>query len=117
MGASVLVGRSAELDAIQGVLARARDGRGGALVLHGDAGIGKTALLRAAHELVDGMLVLDVSGIEAESELPFAGLSLLLAPLRRALEFDSVRAGRAGRRGRTPAVGARDVASRSTPGC
>ena len=55
-------------------------------MLHGDAGIGKTALLRAAHELVDGMHVLDLSGIEAESELPFAGLSLLLAPLRRDLD-------------------------------
>jgi DNA-binding CsgD family transcriptional regulator len=82
----VLLGRTTELDRIRDVLARARGGRGGALVLRGDAGIGKTALLRAARAEARGMLVLDGAGIESESELPFAGLSLLLAPLRRELD-------------------------------
>lgn len=73
-----LYGRAKEERVIADVLARARDGRSGVLVIRGEAGIGKTALLeRAAHEAAD-MAVLRGSGVETEAELPFAGLHLIL---------------------------------------
>src|SRR4051812_34076538 len=71
----MLVGRDAEL--VQ-VVAFTRGT--GVLVVTGEPGIGKTALLRAAAEAVPGRL-LRATGIEAESELPFAGLHELLRPV------------------------------------
>jgi DNA-binding CsgD family transcriptional regulator len=59
----------------------ARDGRSAALLLHGEAGMGKTSLLRDAAERSTGLRVLRARGIESESHLPFAALSELLAPL------------------------------------
>ena len=59
----------------------AREGRSGALLVHGEAGMGKTSLLRDAAEQAHGMPVLRARGIESESELPFAALSELLSPL------------------------------------
>ncbi|RKS79062.1 putative ATPase [Actinomadura pelletieri DSM 43383] len=78
-----LYGRSAELAEIDRLLDRARSGAGGgALVLRGDAGIGKTTLLDHAETRAAGptgdMDVLRGSGIEAESDVPFAALHLLL---------------------------------------
>ncbi|WP_238008547.1 AAA family ATPase [Dactylosporangium sp. AC04546] len=57
--------------------------RGGALVLRGEAGIGKSALLRQARRAaVDlGLLVLSATGTEAEARLPFAGLHQLVRPV------------------------------------
>src|SRR5437868_7050996 len=67
------------------MLARARDeGRSGALVLRGEAGIGKSALLEQA---ADGVpRVLRAVGIEAESGIAFAGLNQLLWPVRDQLD-------------------------------
>ena len=83
-----LVGRDAERARVEQLLAAAREGRSEALLLVGEAGIGKTALLRhgeaAAAEA--GLLVLSAQGMESESDIPFAGLSELLAPLLEALE-------------------------------
>jgi DNA-binding CsgD family transcriptional regulator len=62
------------------LLDTARRGRSGALILRGEAGIGKSVLLRYAAGRAAGMLVLEARGIECESELPFAGLSELLRP-------------------------------------
>src|SRR4051812_49992520 len=59
----------------------AREGRSAALLIHGEAGVGKTSLLRAAAEHAPGLRVLRARGIESESHLPFAALSELLAPL------------------------------------
>ena len=59
----------------------ARDGRSAALLVHGEAGMGKTTLLRDAAEHAQGLRVLRARGIESESELPFAALSELLSPL------------------------------------
>src|SRR6185312_2772168 len=75
----MLHGRSAETARIDKMLAAARDGRSGALVIRGEAGVGKTALLDYASAAA-GMRVLRGTGIESEAELPFAALQLLLRP-------------------------------------
>lgn len=72
----MLYGREAEQARIDALLAAARAGRSGALVLRGDAGIGKTALLDYA--AAKGMATVRSAGIESEAELPFAGLHLLM---------------------------------------
>jgi DNA-binding CsgD family transcriptional regulator len=77
----VLLGRDSECEAIDRLLDAARVSRSGVLVLRGDAGIGKTALLAHAVARADGMRVLSGAGVEAESELPFAGLHQLLWPV------------------------------------
>jgi DNA-binding CsgD family transcriptional regulator len=75
----MLHGRSAETARIDELLTAARDGRSGALVIRGEAGVGKTALLDYAAAAA-GMRVLHGTGIESEAELPFAALQLLLRP-------------------------------------
>ena len=80
-----LVGRERECAAIDAVVDQALDGRGGALVVRGEAGIGKTALLEHAAERADGMVVLRTTGVEAESDLAFAGLYGLVRPILRFL--------------------------------
>src|SRR3954451_9710913 len=74
-----LVGRSRECAHIADLLAAARGERGGALVLSGDPGIGKSALCAWAVSQADDMGVLSVRGSESEMDLPFAGLSELFA--------------------------------------
>jgi predicted ATPase len=78
---AVLHGRRDELDRIERLLGDARGARGGALVISGEAGIGKSALLDAAREGASGMLVLSCRGIESEARLPFAALHQLLRPV------------------------------------
>lgn len=75
----VLYGRDKELAAVGQLVEGMRSGRAGALVLAGEAGIGKTALLDAAAGNA-GAQVLRVTGVESEAELPFAGLHALLRP-------------------------------------
>ncbi len=77
----MLLGRDREVAAIERLLAEARESRSGALVLRGEPGIGKSALLDHAVEHAGGMRVLTALGVEAESELPFAGLHQLLWPV------------------------------------
>ena len=76
----MLHGRSAETARIDELLAAAREGRSAALVVRGEAGVGKTALLDYAAEAAAGIRVLRGTGIESEAELPFAALQLLLRP-------------------------------------
>ena len=76
-----LFGRTRECAQIDALLAGAREGRSGALVVRGDAGMGKTALLRYATERASAMRVLQVTGVEAESDLAFAGLHALARPV------------------------------------
>jgi len=82
----MLRGRSAEIDRLDELIAAAREGRSGAVVVRGEAGIGKTALLDHVASNSDGALVLHAEGVEAEMELPFAALHQLCAPLLGALE-------------------------------
>ncbi|TWF79266.1 regulatory LuxR family protein [Pseudonocardia hierapolitana] len=77
----LLLGRSAECATVDQMLARARDGRSGALVVRGEAGIGKTALLEHARDAASGFRVRQVAGVEAEMPFAFAALHQLCAPL------------------------------------
>jgi DNA-binding CsgD family transcriptional regulator len=79
------VGRSAERRSIDDALVRARDGRSAALVISGEPGIGKTALLRYAGRQAAGFRVLPVDGVQAEMDLPFSGLHRLCAPVMDSL--------------------------------
>ncbi|MER5256615.1 AAA family ATPase [Streptomyces sp. NPDC002855] len=80
----MLYGRGSETALLDGLLAKARQGHSAALVVRGEAGIGKSALLAhaaataTAHATTHRTSLLQATGIEAESELPFAGLHLLL---------------------------------------
>ncbi|RNE66783.1 helix-turn-helix transcriptional regulator [Cryobacterium tepidiphilum] len=77
----MLLGRDTELGLAREVIDRARDGHGGAFVLHGEAGVGKSALLAAVADATDGFTVLRTQGIESEAPLAFAALHRLLLPL------------------------------------
>ncbi|MFE3546922.1 AAA family ATPase [Nocardia sp. NPDC059177] len=74
----MLHGREAERARIDDLLAGAREGRSGALVVRGEAGIGKSALLDYA--AAQGLPTVRSAGIESEAELPFAALHLLVRP-------------------------------------
>ena len=76
----------AEQKQIETLLHQAREGRGGALILRGEAGIGKTALLEHAEARGEGLCVLRALGVEAEAELPFSGLHELLRPILQLLD-------------------------------
>ncbi|WP_246268760.1 AAA family ATPase [Nonomuraea typhae] len=74
----MLHGRDHEQAAIERLLSAARDGASGALMLRGEPGAGKSALLAHAVEQAGEMRVLRGAGIESEAELPFAALHMLL---------------------------------------
>jgi DNA-binding CsgD family transcriptional regulator len=76
-----LVGRSAERAAIEALIAGALTGSSGALLLHGEAGIGKSALLEHAARRAGRLRLLGTEGVEPEADLPFAGLHRLLLPV------------------------------------
>ena len=78
---SVLLGRAAECATIERLLEAAGRGESGSLVLRGEAGMGKTALLGHALDQASGMTVLRTTGVEVESDLAFAGLHALLRPI------------------------------------
>jgi DNA-binding CsgD family transcriptional regulator/tetratricopeptide (TPR) repeat protein len=82
----MLFGRERESARIDEVLDAAREGRSGALVVRGEAGIGKTALLNAAVEHADGLRVLRARGVESEVDVAFSGLHELLRPALSSVE-------------------------------
>lgn len=79
-----LLGRRTERAAVEELLARVEVGRSGALVVRGEAGIGKTALLEHARDGAarSGFRVESSTGVEAEAQFAFAGLHQLCAPLQ-----------------------------------
>src|ERR671916_658509 len=77
----MIVSRAAELGRLDELAERLRSGDGQALVLRGEAGIGKTTLLEALAERAGDVTVLRARGVETEAELAFAALSDLLAPV------------------------------------
>jgi hypothetical protein len=78
-----LLGRDAEIELLTSLLDGIGTG-GGALVLYGEPGIGKSRLLSVAAELARerGFTVLSATGVQSEAHLPFAGLHQLLRPVR-----------------------------------
>ncbi len=82
-----LIGRAAETARLHALVADASAGRGGALILRGEPGIGKTALCAEAARFArdTSVRVLQTVGLESEMHLPFAGLHQLLRPVRESL--------------------------------
>jgi DNA-binding CsgD family transcriptional regulator len=79
--ASGFLDRTSEREVLDQLLADARASHSTVLVMRGEAGIGKTALLRYAARQASGFRVAQVAGVEAEMELPFSGIHQLCAPL------------------------------------
>src|SRR6476661_457586 len=76
-----LLGREREQTAIDRLVESARDGRGGVLVVHGEPGVGKTALLDDLVEKAGSLRIVRTAGVEGEMELPFAAVQQLCAPI------------------------------------
>jgi predicted ATPase len=111
----VIVSRAAELGRLDDLLAALIRGQGGALIVHGEAGIGKTTLLEALVERSDdAVTVVRACGAETEAQLAFSALADLLAPVLGQLDALPVqqvlvdelagtdRVGRVGDNGREP---------------
>src|SRR5579864_3706001 len=81
-----LLGRKREQAVLERLLEAASEGHGGVLVVHGDPGVGKTALLEYALETAKDFRVVRTSGIEGETELDYAGLQQLCSPLLSLIE-------------------------------
>jgi len=79
--ASGLTGRRAEAGVLDGLLTAVRAGQSRALVVRGEPGVGKTALLEYLAGRATGCRVLRVAGVQSEMELAFAGVHQLCAPL------------------------------------
>ena len=80
-----LLGRDAEIRQLSSLLGRARNGHGGAVLVTGEPGIGKTALVDRAGAAAAGMTTLKVVGYEAESTIPYALIQRLIIPLQPGL--------------------------------
>ena len=90
-----LLGRQREREALGRLLNAASGGDGGVLVVHGEPGVGKTALLEWAVEEARQLRVLRTVGVEGEMELPFAALQQLCSPI---LDLSGASAGSPARR-------------------
>jgi DNA-binding CsgD family transcriptional regulator len=101
----VLAGRAAECARVDELLVEAQHGHSGVLVLRGEAGIGKSALLEYVVERAEGCRVVRAVGAEWEMELPFAGLHQLCVGLLNGRE-----------RLPTPQRGALEIAFGLSPG-
>jgi DNA-binding CsgD family transcriptional regulator len=82
----MLLDRLTERAALGQLLEAARAGRSGVLVVHGEAGVGKTALLEDAIAAAAGLRIARVAGIESEMELAYAALQQLCAPMLDGLD-------------------------------
>src|SRR5919198_546024 len=79
--AAGLLGRQTECDVLDRLVAGVRAGQSRVLVLRGEAGVGKTALLEHLSANASGCQIARAAGVESEMELPFAGLHALCAPM------------------------------------
>src|SRR5215471_11386655 len=84
--ASGLLDRGSERDVLERLVTGVRAGQSRVLVLRGEAGIGKTALLEHLLAVTEGCRIARIAGVESESELAFAGLHALCAPMLGRLE-------------------------------
>src|SRR3954464_7399536 len=78
---SGLLDRARERDVLDRLVAGVRAGQSRVLVVRGEAGVGKTALLEHLAAVAEGCRIARAAGIESEMELPFAGLHALCAPM------------------------------------
>jgi DNA-binding CsgD family transcriptional regulator len=85
-GTRQLLGRQREQAVLERLLETAREGHGGVLVVHGDPGVGKTALLEYALQTAKDFRVVRASGVEGEMELDYAALQQLCSPLLALIE-------------------------------
>ncbi len=85
-GAAELLGRRRECDVLDRLLDAVRGGEGRTLVVRGQPGVGKTALLDYLGEQAAGCWVAHAAGVESEMELVYAGLHQLLTPMLDRLE-------------------------------
>jgi DNA-binding CsgD family transcriptional regulator len=85
-GPAELRGRRPEARALAGLVTTVRSGQSQVLVVRGEPGVGKTALLDYLAAQAQGCRVVRVSGVQSEMEFAFAGLHQLLAPMLGALE-------------------------------
>ncbi|MER7243313.1 AAA family ATPase [Kribbella sp. NPDC000426] len=83
---SGLVGRRDECQVLDGLVTGSRAGRSAALVLRGEAGIGKSELLSYLAEAATGCRIVRAAGIQSEMELSYAGLHQMCAPLLTGLD-------------------------------
>jgi DNA-binding CsgD family transcriptional regulator len=81
-----LAGRRSETDVLDGLVEAVRGGESRTLVMRGEPGVGKTALLEHLVERASGFRVARAAGVQSELELAFAGLHQLLAPMLDRLE-------------------------------
>src|SRR6478672_3349737 len=81
-----LLGRQRERAVLERLLDTAREGHGGVLVVHGEPGVGKTALLEYALEAAKDFRVVRTSGVGGETELDYAALQHLCSPLLSLIE-------------------------------
>ncbi|HEY2654215.1 MAG TPA: AAA family ATPase, partial [Solirubrobacteraceae bacterium] len=79
--AEVLHDRREEREVLGGLLDAVRGGQSGVLVVTGEPGVGKTALVESAIRAASGFRVARAAGVESEMELPFAALQQLCAPM------------------------------------
>jgi DNA-binding CsgD family transcriptional regulator len=85
-GKPALLGRRDECELLDQLVERARGGWSAVLVLRGEPGVGKTALLEHAIGAAAGMRVVRVTGAESETELAYAALQQLCVPMLSRLE-------------------------------
>src|SRR3954468_17143907 len=76
-----LLGRRSECDALDRLVATVRSGQSAVLVVRGEAGVGKSALLTHLIERASGFRIARAAGAESEMELAFAGLHQLCGPM------------------------------------
>ena len=76
-----LLGRADECAILDGLMGDIRRGKSRSLVLRGEAGIGKTALLKYLVESASDLTLAQAVGVESDMELPFAGLHQLCGPM------------------------------------
>src|SRR3981081_2810706 len=76
----VFRGRARERQVLDGLLDRVRGGESAVLVIRGEAGIGKTALMRYCARQASGCRLVQIAGVESEMKLPFAVLHQLCRP-------------------------------------
>ncbi len=81
-----LLGRQRELDAIDRLIDAAHGGRGGALVVQGEPGVGKTAILGYAREAAQEFRILQTAGVDVEMEFAYAALQQLCSPVLELME-------------------------------